>query len=414
MPETETGEGPTPEIPQKPEKEAASKLSTSLGKLRGLSWKTIRSAITGKRRQAEREAKGKGVGLEEVAELRQLPQRIEETAKALLKKREGWDYSDISRKTREWIEFRKKEASLEERAGLEEAEKRVNDFDAKLIAGEISSDPEVFLRQFFINLAGVEGVDVAEILGKAVSQLMQREEKPYPWEPRPELKIGLSRWHDPRFVGCLVPLTLCVLSTLLCPEAGRRTIKRTVGRIPIAGPLGSRLWTGTIEWGIREKEGFLEDIEKEKEEQIREQVREDDARGLILGTYPYSRILGLEEQGNEDLALARLDRAAEFIAQGEYKLDQIHDPRLIARLIHDERYKEYEFSSDQIKDPEKHRKVEELLKELEEKEKEEKEESSLRPSSRKTAEARERQRLTSVQTRARRGKVMSRRERGLV
>lgn len=414
MPETETGEGPTPEIPQKPEKEAVSRLSASLEKLRGLSWGTVKSAITGKRRQAEREAKGEGAGLEEVAELRQLPQRIKETAKALLKKREGWDYSDISRKTREWIEFRKKEASLEERAGLEEAEKRVNDFDAKLIAGEISSDPEVFLRQFFINLAGVEGVDVAEILGKVVSQLMQREEKPYPWEPRPELKIGLSRWHflrDPRFVGCLVPLTLCVLSTLLCPEAGRRAIRRTVGRVPVVGPPTSRLWTGAIEWGIRRKEGFFEDIEREKKEQIRKEVREEDARGLILGTYPYSRILGLEEQGDEDLALARLDRAAEFIAQEEYTLDQIHDPRLIARLIYDyqEKYPDV-FDENKIEDLEKKKQVKQFLEELKEKEVEE---TGYKPSLRKTAAERARQ--ESISARARVSKrVPSRRERGLV
>lgn len=434
MPEAgaEIGKGIEPEIIKKPEKQAVSRLGASLEKVKGLSWKTIRSAIRGEPNRAEQQAKKEGAEPRQISELGPLRQQIEETAGVLLEKGEGSDVSELSRQIREWIKEQKEKASPEALARLEELERGVNDFDTRQILGELSSDPEMLTKQMFVILAGPEGKDLVETLGEVVNQKMQEqegerqeegeqereeiqeEEAPYPWQSPPELKIGRSRWLDLRFLGCLLPLSCCVLSVLFSPEAGRRVIRRTVGRIPAAGPLSSRLWTGAIEWGIRKGERFSETGEERKERQIRKEVREEDARGLFQPypyPYPYSRILGLEEQGNEDLALARLDRAAEFIDQGEYTLDQVRDPRLIVRLILDERYKEYEFSSDQIKDPEKRRKVEELLKELEKKEKEE---SSLRPSSRKTAEAREKQKLTSVRTQARRGKTLSRRERGLV
>jgi len=86
-------------------------------------------------------------------------------------------------------------------------------------------------------------------------------------------------------------------------------------------------------------------------------------RHLITGIYPYSAVLTAEqEQGEygEELALEYLDMATQLIVRGEYWLDEITDPRLIARLIEDYSY-QYGFSLDDLQDPEVRKEVERLL-----------------------------------------------------
>lgn len=282
---------------------------------------------------------------------------------------------DLSQMARKAVEVLSVDATSEEKERLDFLGAKITEFEAEGISGKVSEDPREEVARLMVAVVGEEGRQLYETVAQATG------ENPYPKPEEKQLPKGLkSRGQYALAAGCSIALLACCFGSALSTTVATRIF---------VGP---------------EKEATTrEEIEKANEEWAID--------SLIDGSYGYEEIEKWLGRGGlaAERARNRLDTVAIKIMDGEMSLNEVTDPRLIARLIYDYQMDYPIFQIETIADFEKRMQAEKHLGQLFEEQAPrrepgviiEKEQSEyLRPSQRQTAMARSQQKAVSFQAKA--------------
>jgi hypothetical protein len=219
------------------------------------------------------------------------------------KKDEPLTVRNLPQIARKAVEVLSTDASPEVKERLAVINDKIAEFEAKGISGEVSEDPKEATRYLMATLAGKEGEQLYEAVAQAVG------ENPYPKPEEKKLPVGSKGWKGRgKYWGCLGG-SIAILAT--CAVCGFTSTFMT------------RLQVNPEAQKKEEEAAYMADMTAI-------------AESAITGSYSFSTITGMEQQGENGQKMADeiLNQAALLIESGTYSLNDIEDPRFIARLVY--------------------------------------------------------------------------------